>query len=286
VFVDDVCIYSRTFDEHLQCLRILLRHFNAVGLRAHPSKTILCSDSIPFLGHVVSADGIPPDQAKVSAMQALPTPTSADQGRSYLGALGFYRCYVPRYSFIANPLNALLKKNVRFEWTPECDAACTELKQALTTPGLALRHPNPNLPFHLYTDYSIKGVAAVLNQRNENGNEYMVAAVSRSLNEHEKRYEVWKGEALAAVYGVRMMRSYIWGVHFYLHTDHRAQLWIMTQKELTAQAQRWVLSLQDHTFSLVHKPGAQTPADAPSRYPLPSAVDPSGARMDRTGEPR
>jgi hypothetical protein len=78
---------------------------------------------------------------------------------------------VPRYSCIANPLNALLKKNARFEWTPECDAAYTELKQALTTPGLALRHPNPNLLFHLYTDYSTKGIAAVLNQRDENGGE-------------------------------------------------------------------------------------------------------------------
>jgi hypothetical protein len=106
--------------------------------------------------------------------------------------------------------------------------------------------------------------------------------VSRSLNEHEKRHEVWKGEALAAVYGVKMMRSYLWGVHFYLHTDHRALLWIMTQKELTAQSQRWVMSLQDHTFSLVHKPGAQNPADALSRYQQPTVVDPSGARMDKT----
>jgi hypothetical protein len=89
VFVDDICIYSTTFEEHIACLQILLRHFKAVGLRAHPSKTILCSDSMPFLGHVVSADGIQPDKAKVTAMQALPTPTSADQVRSYLGVLGF-----------------------------------------------------------------------------------------------------------------------------------------------------------------------------------------------------
>jgi hypothetical protein len=110
VFVDDICIYSNTFEEHLECLRILLRRFKAVGLRAHPSKTILCSDSIPFLGHDVSADGIQPDQAKVAAMQALPRPTSADQVRSYLGVLGFYICCVPAYSCIAAPLNALPRR--------------------------------------------------------------------------------------------------------------------------------------------------------------------------------
>jgi hypothetical protein len=187
VFVDDVCIFSNNFDEHLQCLRILLRHFNAVGLRAHPSKTILCSSSLPFLGHVVSADGIRPDQAKVAAMQVLPRPTSADQVRSCMGVLGFYRCYVPAYSQIASPLNALLKKNVRFEWTPECEAAYTELKSALTTPGLALHHPDPDLPFHLFTDWSVNGIAAVLNQRDSEGNWRLIAAVSRSLTPREKR---------------------------------------------------------------------------------------------------
>eukprot|EP00882_Tetradesmus_deserticola_P002735 GHRQ01002908.1.p1 GENE.GHRQ01002908.1~~GHRQ01002908.1.p1 ORF type:complete len:1949 (-),score=411.99 GHRQ01002908.1:1876-7140(-) len=284
VFVDDVCIYSCNFAEHLQCLRLLLRHFQAVGLKAHPSKSIFCSDSMPFLGHVVSADGIHPDQAKVAAMQALPQPTSADQVRSYLGVLGFYRCYVPNYSSIAAPLNALLKKNIRFDWTPECDAAYTELKSALTTPGLALHHPDPDLPFHLFTDWSVTGIAAVLNQRDKDGNWRLVAAVSRSLSPQEKRYEAWRGEALAAVYGVKMLRSYLWGVHFYLHTDHRALLWILTQKEPVGQTARWVLSLQDHTFSLVHRPGAKNPADAPSRYPQATTVDPSGARMDKAGE--
>jgi hypothetical protein len=284
VFVDDVCIYSRSFEEHLQCLQILLRHFQKMGLRAHPSKSILCSDSMPFLGHVVSADGIQPDQAKVAAMQALPRPTSAEQVRSYMGVLGFYRCYVPAYSRIAAPLNALLKKNTRFEWTPECETAYTELKTALTTPGLALHHPDPELPYHLFTDWSTNGIAAVLNQRDKDGNWRMIAAVSRSLSPQEKRYEAWRGEALATVYGVEMLRPYLQGMHFYLHTDHSALLWILTQKEPLGQTSRWVLALQEHPFSLVHRPGARNPADAPSRYPQATIVDPSGARMDKVGE--
>ena len=274
VFVDDVCIYSRNFDEHLQCLRILLRRFQTVGLRAHPSKSILCSDSIPFLGHVVSADGIQPEQAKVAAMQALPRPTSADQVRSYLGVLGFYRCYVPAYSRIASPLNALLKKNARFDWTPECDVAYTELKSALTTPGLALHHPDPDLPFHLFTDWSVTGIAAVLNQRDKEGNWRMVAAVSRSLSPQEKRYEAWRGEALAAVYGVKMLRPYLWGVHFNLHTDHRALLWILTQKEPLDKLHagccpsrtthsRWCTALEPRTrlmhLAATHRPPQWTP---------------------------
>ena len=151
--------------QHLEHLEKLLRRFEAVGMRCHPSKTILAGSSMPYLGHVVSADGMRPEDAKVSAIMALPVPTSCEQVRSVLGVIGFYRCYVPHFSAIAKPLNALLKKHCRFEWGEEQRVAYTALKAALTTPGLVLRHPDPTKPFHLYTDWSTNGIAAVLNQR-------------------------------------------------------------------------------------------------------------------------
>ncbi|KAF8056149.1 pol [Scenedesmus sp. PABB004] len=285
VFVDDICIYTKTFEDHLRCLRLLFGRFRTVGLRAHPSKTVLCSDSMPFLGHLVSESGMQPDQAKVAAMRELAPPTSADQVRSYLGVLGFYRCYVPEYSAIAAPLNALLKKGTRFVWGPEQAAAFDRLRDALTSPTAVLRHPDPSRPYHLYTDWSPHGISAVLNQRDQNGGEYMVACASRSLNEHERRYEAWKGEALAAVWGVKTFRPYLQGPHFHLHTDHRPLLWLLAAKEPTGQHARWVLSLQDYEFTLVHKAGKSNVADVPSRHPRATTVDAAGARLDRTREP-
>ena len=266
VYVDDVLVVSDTFEEHLDHLRRLLHRFEAVGMRCHPSKSILAGSSMPYLGHVVSADGMRPEEAKVSAINALPVPTTCDQVRSILGVIGFYRCYVPGFSAIAKPLNALLKKHCRFEWGEEQQVAYTKLKAALTTPGLVLRHPDPSKPFHLYTDWSTNGVAAVLNQREEDGSEYMVACVSRSLNEHERRYEAWKGEALAAVWGIKTFRPYLHGVSqpFCLHTDHRPLLWMLTAKEPTGQQARWILSLQDYSFHIVHRPGKDNIADMPS----------------------
>jgi hypothetical protein len=269
-------------------LRALLRRFQQVGMRAHPAKSIVGGDSMPFLGHIVSAQGMSPDTAKVAAIQGLPTPKNADQVRSFLGVIGFYRCYVPGYSQISKPLTALLKKDTRFEWSAECEGAYTKLKNALLTPGLILRHPNPEpaYTYHLYTDWSTNGIAAVLNQRTPDGQEYMVACVSRSLNEHEQRYEAWKGEMLAAVWGVKMMRIYLHGTpHFYIHTDHRPLLWLLTAREPTGQQARWVLSLQEYTFSLVHRPGSRNLADLPSRFPEDTLVDTTGARLNATGEP-
>jgi len=85
--------------------------------------------------------------------------------------------------------------------------------------------------------------------------------------------------------GVKMFRPYLHGVHFFLHTDHRPLLWLLTAKEPTGQQARWVLSLQEYQFSLVHRPGAKNIADMPSRYPLDTTTDTTGARLNATGEP-
>lgn len=170
-------------------------------------------------------------------------------------------------------------------WGEEQELAYAQLKRALTVPGLVLRHPDPANTYHLYTDWSVKGIAAVLNQRTPDGQEYMVACTSRSLNEHEARYEAWKGEMLAAVWGVKSFRPYLHGVHFFLHTDHRPLLWLLTAKEPSGQQARWVLSLQEYQYSLVHKQGKSNIADLPSRFPQDTLTDTTGARLNATGEP-
>jgi hypothetical protein len=103
----------------------------------------------------------------------------------------------------AKPLNKLLQKGVAFEWGEEQQRAFDALKQQLCTEGLALRHPDPDRQFILHTDWSQHGIGAVLAQLDDEGNEYMVACASRSLNVHERNYTPWKGEMLAVVWGLR-----------------------------------------------------------------------------------
>jgi hypothetical protein len=145
---------------------------------------------------------------------------------------------------------------------------------------VALRQPKDNLPFHLYVDWSNSGIAAILNQREKDGSEYMVACASRSLNPAEKNYPAWKGEMLAAVWGVKLFRPYLHAREFYLHTDHRALLWLLTHKEPVGQQMRWILALQEYRFTLVHKQGISNPADVPSREPVACTADCTGARLD------
>jgi len=267
VFVDDVLLWSDSMEEHVASLSKLLRHFESVGLRVHPAKTVVAAQTVGYLGHLISASECRPEEAKIAAIRALEPPTSIKRLQAHLGLFNFYRCFCPSFSRIAQPLYQLLQKGAAYVWSPECQNAYDQLKESLCKPGVALRQPVDDLPFHLYVDWSTTGIAAVLNQRAADGSEFMVACASRSLNAAEKNYSAWKGEMLAAVWGTKMFRPYLHGREFFLHTDHRALLWLLTNKTPVGQQVRWVLSLQEYRFHLVHKPGVSNPADVPSREP-------------------
>ena len=282
VFVDDVLLYSRTMAEHLQQLEQLLQHFAANNLRAHPAKTIAAADCLPYLGHLLAAtaEEIRPDPAKVSAMAALQPPDSIKRLQAHLGLFNYYRCYIPNFSSIARPLYELLRKDSKFSWQAAQHQAYQELKAALTQPGRALKQPDYGKPFVLYTDWSTQGIAAVLNQADDSGNEYMVACTSRSLNSAEQNYPAWKGEMLAVIHGLKAFRPYLLSREFTLVTDHRALLWLLTHKQPVGQQARWLLSISEFRFSLQHRAGAANPADLPSREPSTSTADWTGSRLD------
>jgi hypothetical protein len=110
------------------------------------------------------------------------------------------------------------------------------LIEGLTTEGLCLRREDPDKPFVLHTDWSTKGLGAVLTQVDEEGREGIVACISRSLNVHESRYTAWKGELLAVVWAVKHFKAYLAGRDFTVVTDHRPLLWLMTTQDLSRAA--------------------------------------------------
>jgi len=285
-FVDDVLVYSNDMESHIQHVTQVLDVLHKVGLRVHPGKSVFATDCIEYLGHNVSASGISPTAAKVSSIAAMPEPQSVSDLRAHLGFLNYYRCYIPRFAELCRPLNDMLKKDVNWKaaWGEAQRTAFRELKEAMCAPGVGLHHPDLNLPFEVHTDWSIKGLSAILMQRDAEGNPKLIAASSRSCNEHEQRYSSWQGELLAAVYGCRIFRPYLHGRKFTLKTDHRPLCWLLTCKTLSAQHTRWLIMLQDLTFDIVHVPGVEhVIADVPSRFPPASTLDPTGAKLEPDG---
>jgi hypothetical protein len=175
---------------------------------------------------VVNQLGTKPDPEKTLAISDFSNPTSIKDVRAFLGLAGFYRRYIKDFSSIATPLNALLRKDVKFDWSTACQEAVDALKFALTTYPV-LHHPVEGRKFIIGTDASLNGLGAVLQQR-ENDALYPIAFASRSLKPAEKNYSVPELEALAIVFAVTKWRHYILGTPFDVETNQQSLTWLKT----------------------------------------------------------
>ena len=272
VYIDDVIIFSRTFEEHLSRLTAVFDRLREANLKLKPSKCHFANSSVDFLGFVVSSEGILPDPGKLHAVETFPVPSSVKEVRSFLGLCNYYRRFVKDFAKIASPLNRLTRKSVPFVWDPCCDAAFQDLKNRLCSPPI-LAYPDFFQPFHLHTDASKSALGYVLGQ-SINGSERVVAYGGRELNLAETRYSTTEREALAVVDGIKRYQPYLSCNKFYVHTDHSSLSWLMKVKDPTGRLARWALQLQQYDFQIIHRPGVQNgAADALSRRPYPLSVE-------------
>ncbi|KAH0822374.1 hypothetical protein GEV33_000417 [Tenebrio molitor] len=178
----------------------------------------------------------------------------------------WYRRFIPDFSRIAAPLNRLLKKGIRWEWTPEQDAAFDTLKNSLSAAPV-LASPNFGKPFVLQTDAADTGLGVALTQYID-GDDHVIAYASRSLTKPEQAYSTTEKECLAVVWGIEKMRPYLEGYRFTVLTDHQSLKWLQAIKDPTGRLARWAIFLQQHDFDIRYRKGVlNRVADALSRQP-------------------
>ena len=260
VFIDDILVYSTEQSEHEHHLRVVLETLRKEQLYAKLSKCEFWLNSISFLGHVISDNGVAVDPQKIKAVSEWPRPTNVTEVRSFLGLAGYYRRFVEDFSRIAQPLTNLMKKTVRFQWNDKCERAFEELKKRLTTaPVLTL--PVDGVEFEVYSDASKEGLGCVLMQQRK-----VIAYASRQLKNHEKNYPTHDLELAAVVFALKIWRHYLFGVSCKIYTDHKSLKYIFTQKELNLRQRRWLELLKDYDLEILYHEGkANVVADALSR---------------------
>ncbi|XP_037446316.1 uncharacterized protein LOC119316015 [Triticum dicoccoides] len=249
VFIDDILIYSKTEEEHSMHLKIVLQILREHKLYAKLKKCDFWMNKVPFLGHIISEEGISVDPAKVQAVAEWQRPSTVTDIRSFLGLAGYYRRFILNFAKIAAPLTHLTKKGIKFEWSDECEKSFQELKNRLVSaPVLAL--PVGGEEFTIYCDASKIGLGCVLMQRGK-----VIAYASRQLKPYEQNYPTHDMELAAVIFALKIWRHYLYGEHCEIFTDHKNLKYIFTQKELNMRQRRWLELLKDYDVNINYHPG-------------------------------
>ena len=177
LYLDDVIVFSKTFEDHLDRLSQVLARIGKAGLKVSPKKCHFFQSSVQVLGHVVSAEGVGTDFLKIQAVKEWPMPTTVKELRSFLGLCSYYRRYVPNFALVARPLHKLTERDSIFKWTPDCQTSFEQLKHLLTSSPI-LAYPAVGVEYLLDTDASNEALGSVLSQV-QNGHERVISYYSR-----------------------------------------------------------------------------------------------------------
>ena len=275
-YLDDILITGKDDVEHLDTLSEVLARLEAQGVRIKREKCSFMQDSVEYLGHMISSEGIQAIPEKVKAIVDAPHPKNVTELRSFLGLLNYYGKFIPNLATILHPLNDLLKANTHWKWSDECKKAFQEAKDKLTSSQL-LTHYDPRLTLKMAADASAYGVGAVISHILPNGEERPIAFASRTLTSAESNYAQIEKEALALVFGVRKFHQYLFGRKFTLVTDHKPLMAILGPKKgipslAAARLQRWAILLSAYNYTIEFRAtAAHANADGLSRLPLPDS---------------
>lgn len=267
-YIDDILIFSRTFNEHILHIKKLLEAIREEGFRLKFVKCKFASNSVKYLGHILQNNTITPLKDNLKSIKDFPIPENRKQIRQFLGKINFYGKYIPNVSIVLDPLHNLLRKDQTFNWTKQCEDAFKKIKNYLCSkPILAIY--DPQAPIFIYTDASVKGVGAVLKQIQQNGEEKPVAYFSKKINESQKYKKAIFLECLAIKESIKFWQHWLIGNHFTIYTDHKPLEKLNVKNRTDEELGDMLHYLSQYNCEIKYYPGKNnTEADCLSRNPV------------------
>uniref|UniRef100_A0A8C1LRZ5 Gypsy retrotransposon integrase-like protein 1 n=1 Tax=Cyprinus carpio TaxID=7962 RepID=A0A8C1LRZ5_CYPCA len=259
VYLDDILIFSQNERDHVQHVRRVLQRLLENRLFAKVEKCEFHARSVPFLGFILSPEGIRMDPAKVKAVADWPTPDSRRAVQRFLGFANFYRRFIRNFSQVALPLTDLTSTRRRFCWSPQAEAAFLNLKSRFVSAPI-LATPDPSRQFVVEVDASEVGAGAILSQRSPSDDRvHPCAFFSHRLTPSERNYDIGNRELLAVKLALEEWRHWLEGaeVPFIVWTDHKNLEYIRTAKRLNSRQARWALFFGRFNFNISYRPGSK-----------------------------
>ena len=255
-YLDDILIYSDNELEHEVHVKLILRKLREAGLQADITKCEFHVTQVPYLGLIITTEGVKMDPSKIDTIVNWPTLINVKDVQSFLGFANFYRRFIYGYSRIANPLTRLTRKAEPFVWSQECQKAFNTLKEAFTS-DVILRHYNPDHKIVVETDASDYVSGGILSQYDENEVLHPVAYFSKKHNPAECNYEIYDKELMAIVRAFEEWRPELEGSTCPVEviTDHKNLEYFMSTKQLSRRQARWSEFLSRFNYRITYRPG-------------------------------
>lgn len=254
VYVDDIIIASDSYSEHEKHVKRVIQRLNELNLRSNWDKCMVARDRLIILGHEVSVDGIRPCVEKLVKMDQWKAPRTLKMLQRQLGFLNYFRDYIPKYSDLMAPIEALRSQSNEIKWTREHDAIFAKIRNILETKVL-LQFPDFDKELFVGTDASKYGIGAVLYQLNNDGSKRYIRFASRALSSSERNYGAPQRELLAVLFALRSFHVYLFGHKFKVYTDHKSLTYMLKKTKVSSVIQNWMDEILTYDFTMEHLPG-------------------------------
>ena len=254
-YLDDIIIFSKTEEEHLEHLETIFNRLHEAGLKLKLQKCSFFKKHIQYLGHLISDEGIQPLPEKLESIAKMPTPKNAKQVKQFLGLLGYYRKFVPRFADISRILTKLTRKDQEFKWTPECDKCFHMLKDYLQEAPI-LRYPDPAASYTLYTDASKYAYTGVLTQRQDD-TDHPVAYVSGLFRGSQLNSAALTKEAYEIYMSVKKLSFYLDSARITVRSDHLPLKRFLEKNTLNAKVNNWAVELESQKIDFAFIQGTK-----------------------------
>lgn len=272
-FIDDILIYSSTFEEHIRHIRNVLEAIIKEGFRLKLQKCTFASDSVKYLGHVIQNNSVRPLKDNLVSIRHFPTPKTQKNIRQFLGKINFYHEYIPRSAIVLDPLHNLLRKNEKFVWSEKCEESFNQIKNYLCSQPV-LEIFDKDLPIKIFTDASLEGIGAILKQTQLDGKDKPVAYFSKKLNDSQKRKKAIYLECLAMKEAVKYWQVWLIGKQFTIYSDHKPLENMNIKCRTDEELGDLTFYLSQYDFTVKYIPGKENvEADCLSRNPVLESED-------------
>ena len=248
IYLDDVLIFSKTYEQHLKDVEKVLARFEKAGLTVKPKKCLWAQSSLDFLGHTINESGIKPKKENLQKLQTGKPPETLRQLRGFLGMVGQYRKFIPGYSILAAPLEKLLRKDVPYDWTDKQQDAYLKLRDILNDQQ-QLAFPDFDNPFLLTLDVT-ESCRSVLLSQLQDGKERRIGFASKKWKEYETRYPPMEQAASTMLFGINKFRAECVNQPVTVRTTCKELRWLLTNSQLQGRQAKWPVLMSHINYEI------------------------------------